>query len=101
MPRSPGERGQCDCSAKARPGLPRQDKGRQAGNEKKNVIEIEHETSVLMFDGFLRVARVNRCTASTPQQMKMKVTIYVDVISSWCFWAQPAWEELKKRYADR
>src|SRR5437016_13611421 len=33
--------------------------------------------------------------------MKMKVTIYVDVISSWCFWAQPAWEELKKRYADR
>ena len=33
--------------------------------------------------------------------MKMKVTVYVDVISSWCFWAQPAWEELKKRYADR
>lgn len=33
--------------------------------------------------------------------MKMKVTIYLDVISSWCFWAQPAWEELKKRYADR
>ena len=33
--------------------------------------------------------------------MKMKVTIYIDVISSWCFWAQPAWEELKKRYADR
>ena len=33
--------------------------------------------------------------------MKLKVTIYLDVISSWCFWAQPAWEELKKRYADR
>jgi predicted DsbA family dithiol-disulfide isomerase len=33
--------------------------------------------------------------------MKMKVTIYLDVISSWCFWAQPAWEELKKRYAER
>src|SRR5438067_2674302 len=31
------------------------------------MIEIEHETSVLMFDGFLRVARVNRCNASTPQ----------------------------------
>jgi predicted DsbA family dithiol-disulfide isomerase len=31
--------------------------------------------------------------------MKLKITIYVDVISSWCFWAQPAWEELKKRYA--
>lgn len=33
--------------------------------------------------------------------MQLKVTIYLDVISSWCFWAQPAWEELKKRYADR
>jgi len=33
--------------------------------------------------------------------MKLKITIYLDVISSWCFWAQPAWEELKKRYADR
>ena len=32
--------------------------------------------------------------------MKLKVTIYLDVISSWCFWAQPAWEELKKCYAD-
>src|SRR6266513_3459606 len=33
--------------------------------------------------------------------MKLKVTIYLDVISSWCFWAQPAWEELKRRYAGR
>jgi predicted DsbA family dithiol-disulfide isomerase len=33
--------------------------------------------------------------------MKLKLTIYLDVISSWCFWAQPAWEELKKRYRDR
>src|SRR3954464_9500188 len=33
--------------------------------------------------------------------MQLKVTIYLDVISSWCFWAQPAWEELKKRYAGR
>jgi len=31
--------------------------------------------------------------------MKLKVTIFLDVISSWCFWAQPAWEEMKKRYA--
>ena len=33
--------------------------------------------------------------------MKLKVTIYLEVISSWCSWAQPAWEELKKRYSDR
>ena len=31
----------------------------------------------------------------------MKVTYYLDVISSWCFWAEPAWAELKRCYADR
>ena len=30
----------------------------------------------------------------------VKVTYYLEVISSWCYWAEPAWEELKKRYAD-
>jgi len=29
------------------------------------------------------------------------VTYYLEVISSWCFWAEPAWTELKRRYADR
>ncbi len=29
----------------------------------------------------------------------LKVTCYLEVLSSWCFWAQPAWEELKQRYA--
>ena len=31
----------------------------------------------------------------------MKVTYYLDVVSSWCFWAEPAWRELKQRYAGR
>lgn len=31
----------------------------------------------------------------------MKVTYYLEVISSWCHWAEPAWAELKQRYADR
>ena len=31
----------------------------------------------------------------------MKVTYYLDVVSSWCFWAEPAWLELKQRYAGR
>lgn len=26
------------------------------------------------------------------------VTYYRKVISSWCFWAEPAWADLKKRY---
>ena len=31
----------------------------------------------------------------------MKVTYYLEVLSSWCFWAEPAWAELKARYAPR
>jgi predicted DsbA family dithiol-disulfide isomerase len=32
--------------------------------------------------------------------MNIKITYYLDVTSSWCYWAQPAWAELKRRYAD-
>jgi predicted DsbA family dithiol-disulfide isomerase len=32
--------------------------------------------------------------------MQLKVTYYLDVISSWCYWAEPAWAELKRRYHD-
>lgn len=28
----------------------------------------------------------------------MKITCYLDIISSWCHWAEPAWAELKRRY---
>jgi predicted DsbA family dithiol-disulfide isomerase len=31
----------------------------------------------------------------------MKITYYLDVLSSWCHWAEPAWVELKTRYAGR
>ena len=31
----------------------------------------------------------------------MKITYYLEVISSWCHWAEPAWAELKRRYADQ
>ena len=33
--------------------------------------------------------------------MRIAVTNYLDVISSWCFWAEPAWKELQSRYAGR
>jgi len=33
--------------------------------------------------------------------MRLIVTYYLDVISSWCFWAEPAWAEFKKRYEGR
>src|ERR1700694_2534540 len=35
------------------------------------------------------------------KSMRLKVTLYLEVISSWCFWALPAWSELQKRYAGR
>lgn len=28
----------------------------------------------------------------------MKVTYYLEVLSSWCHWADPSWQELKRRY---
>jgi predicted DsbA family dithiol-disulfide isomerase len=33
--------------------------------------------------------------------MRLTMTNYLDVISSWCFWATPAWQELRASYADR
>ena len=33
--------------------------------------------------------------------MRITVTYYLDVISSWCFWAEPAWAELKGQYNGR
>jgi len=33
--------------------------------------------------------------------MKITVTDYLDVVSSWCFWSEPTWAELKKRYQGR
>ncbi len=31
----------------------------------------------------------------------VRVTYYLEVTSSWCYWAEPAWAELKKSYAGR
>lgn len=31
----------------------------------------------------------------------MQVTYYLDVLSSWCLWAEPAWDEIKARFAGR
>lgn len=33
--------------------------------------------------------------------MKVRVTYYLDVTSSWCLWVEPAWAALKERYAGR
>jgi predicted DsbA family dithiol-disulfide isomerase len=31
----------------------------------------------------------------------VKITYYLEVLSSWCFWAEPAWAELKERFAGK
>ncbi len=31
----------------------------------------------------------------------MTVTYYLEVVSSWCYWAEPTWTELNARYAGR
>jgi predicted DsbA family dithiol-disulfide isomerase len=31
--------------------------------------------------------------------MNIKITYYLDIVSSWCYWAEPAWAQLKERYA--
>ena len=33
--------------------------------------------------------------------MNVKITYYLEVVSSWCHWAEPAWAELKQCYAGR
>jgi predicted DsbA family dithiol-disulfide isomerase len=33
--------------------------------------------------------------------MPITVTDYLDVVSSWCFWSEPTWAELKERYEGR
>jgi predicted DsbA family dithiol-disulfide isomerase len=33
--------------------------------------------------------------------MQVTITDYLDVVSSWCFWSEPTWAELKKHYGGR
>ena len=33
--------------------------------------------------------------------MRITVTDYLEVVSSWCFWSEPTWAELKRRYEGR
>jgi predicted DsbA family dithiol-disulfide isomerase len=49
-------------------------------------------------------ANAQRLTVNSQRPMwimPITVTDYLDVISSWCFWSEPTWAELKKRYEGR
>src|SRR5262245_39969057 len=39
--------------------------------------------------------------AARVRGMSVKITYYVEVSSSWCYWAEPTWAELKKRYSSK
>lgn len=32
------------------------------------------------------------------EKSRVRITYFLDVTSSWCYWAEPAWAELKRRY---
>jgi len=36
-----------------------------------------------------------------PGVARMHVTYFVEILSSWCHWAEPAWDEIKTRYVGR
>jgi predicted DsbA family dithiol-disulfide isomerase len=39
--------------------------------------------------------------AELPRMADVTLTYYLEILSSWCHWTEPAWAELKARYADR
>jgi predicted DsbA family dithiol-disulfide isomerase len=39
--------------------------------------------------------------AATRCAAPVKITYYLEVLSSWCTWVEPTWAELKQRYAGR
>ncbi len=39
--------------------------------------------------------------AKLADMSRPRITHYLEIMSSWCHWAEPAWDELKKRYAGR
>jgi len=47
-------------------------------------------------DGLARDA--GRWAGYEESPMQIKVIYYLDVISSWCYWAEAVWDELKERY---
>ena len=46
-----------------------------------------------------QVLRDPRALSKYEPVMVARVVYYLDVISSWCHWAEPAWEELQRRYS--
>lgn len=48
-----------------------------------------------------RETELTRLRAASEPWGAMKITYYLEVVSSWCHWAEPAWAALKQQYAGR
>ena len=64
------------------------------------MIEIEQRFEAVR-EIALPVKRCGRREDESYLFMRLTITNYLDVISSWCHWAIPAWQELRQRYGDR
>lgn len=57
-------------------------------------------TPAVLIDAWMNWA-VDPDQATLVKDSPMKVTYYFEVLSSWCHWAEPAWNEIKTRYTGR
>jgi len=59
----------------------------------------------LKFDRICFASRLSSvasfCATSEAVFPTVKITYYLEVLSSWCFWAEPTWSALKTRYSGR
>lgn len=44
---------------------------------------------------------VDRNDAASHFPLPMRITYFVEILSSWCHWAEPAWDELQARFAGK
>ncbi len=70
-----------------------QDERRDDRDEKQDVVEIDQD--------FQRRVLGDPWVPCDLYPMRLLITNYLDVISSWCHWAIPAWQEVRARYGDR
>src|SRR5438552_115606 len=67
-------------------------------DEEKNVVQV-HNAESLRFDFWCLKSNADGYCRS--YIMRITITDYLDVVSSWCFWSEPTWAELKRRYEGR
>src|SRR5665213_1501609 len=80
-----------------------ENRGRATPCDKRNSVGNDNTIGGPSCKPVCRSERFHGLTdpASRRIVLAMKVTYYVEVLSSWCHWVEPVWNELKIRYAGR